>query len=260
VPGVLGRIENWLQQAVEGGSRTIFRQRLQPIELAKAAARSMQRHRLVGPDGIEVPNEFRIAVHPDDFAELEPFRSSLETRIARYLAGFAEDRDLIPMGTLSASLAPDPSVRRRAVRVDARMTDGAAGGPATRPVAPLNDTELLPRIRRAPDEEAGPARAGLLVLLLEDGRQIDVPYGSVRIGRALDNEIVIADARVSRYHAQIGRDAYGPIVRDLGSTNGMSVSGRAVAEDRLDDGDVVLLGGYRIDVQLRTPADRSGRR
>jgi pSer/pThr/pTyr-binding forkhead associated (FHA) protein len=87
-----------------------------------------------------------------------------------------------------------------------------------------------------------------------------VPNGPVRIGRALDNEVVIADSRVSRYHAQIDRDDYGPIVRDLGSTNGMSVSGRTVAEDRLGDGDLLLLGGYRIEVRLRAPAGRSGQR
>lgn len=258
MPGVLGRIEGWLQQAVEGGSRTIFRQRLQPIELAKAAARSMERHRLVGPDGIEAPNDFRILLHPVDFAELEPFKAGLEARIASYLTTYAEDRNLIPMGTVVAALSADHAVRRRAVRVDARMTD-SVDGPATRPVVPLNDTELLPRIQRRSSQPVIPVQGGSLALLLEDGRHVDLPPGSVRIGRALDNEVVIADARVSRYHAQIDRDAYGHIVRDLGSTNGMSVSGRSVPEDRLGDGDVLLLGGYRIDIRLRGPATGPGR-
>ncbi|MFN8634648.1 MAG: DUF3662 and FHA domain-containing protein [Chloroflexota bacterium] len=258
VPNVLGRIESWLQQAVEGGARTVFRQRLQPIELAKAAARAMQQRRMVGPDGIEVPNAFSIALHPDDFAELEAVRVGLETRIARYLAEYADERSLIPMGEIVVTLHPDPAVRRRAMRVGARMTE-LDDGPMTRPVAPLVATALLPRVHR-PDSAKAPRPASQrLVLLLEDGRHVDVTNGSVRMGRALDNDVVISDSRVSRYHAQIVREPAGPVVRDLGSTNGIAVSGRAVAEDLLTDGDRLSLGGYQIEVRLgggSAPASR----
>lgn len=258
MPNVLGRIESWLQQAVEGGARTVFRQRLQPIELAKAAARAMQQRRMVGPDGIEVPNAFSIALHPDDFAELEAVRVGLETRIARYLAEYADERSLIPMGEIAVTLHPDPAVRRRAIRVGARMTE-LDDGPMTRPVAPLVATALLPRVHR-PDSAGAPRPASQrLVLLLEDGRHVDVTNGSVRMGRALDNDVVISDSRVSRYHAQIVREPAGPVVRDLGSTNGIAVSGRAVAEDLLTDGDRLSLGGYQIEVRLgggSAPASR----
>lgn len=245
--GLLGQFESWLERAVEGGSRALFRQRLQPIELAKAAARAMQSQRLVGPDGIEVPNAFDIALHPDDLAELAGYQSSLETRIARYLSGFADERGLIPVGVVSVVLVPDPGLRRRALRVEARMADPRIG-PSTRPVAPLGSTELLPQVRR--ELVAVPATAESLVLTLEDGRQVTVTNGSLRIGRALDNDLVIADSRVSRYHAQIVRDAGGPLVRDLGSTNGTAVDGRVIGEDRLADGDRLSLGGYRIDVHV----------
>jgi hypothetical protein len=247
VAGLLGQFESWLERAVEGGSRSLFRQRLQPIELAKAAARAMQSERLVGPEGIEVPNAFTIALHPDDLAELAPYQSSLETRIARYLSGFADERGLIPVGAVTVTLVPDPGLRRRSLRVDAQMADPHIG-PSTRPVAPIGSTELLPRVRREP--ASAPASGGSLVLVLEDGRRLTVPNGSLRIGRALDNDLVIADSRVSRYHAQIVRDAHGPLVRDLGSTNGTAVGGRVVGEDRLADGDRLTLGGYRIDVHL----------
>jgi len=256
VAGLLGQFESWLERAVEGGSRALFRQRLQPIELAKAAARAMQSHRLVGPDGVEVPNAFDIALHPDDLAELAAYQSSLETRIARYLSGFADERGLIPVGAVSVTLVPDPGLRRRALRVDARMADPHIG-PSTRPVAPLGSTELLPRVQRESNNDA--AMAESLVLVLEDGRQLNVTNGSLRIGRALDNDLVIADSRVSRYHAQIVRDVHGPLVRDLGSTNGTAVDGRVVGEDRLANGDRLSLGGYQIEVHVGpAPGARPG--
>ena len=97
----------------------------------------MQSERLVGPEGIEVPNAFSIALHPDDLAELAPYQASLETRIARYLSGFADERGLVPVGAVSVTLVADPGLRRRALRVDARMADpahraGDAAGRAAR--------------------------------------------------------------------------------------------------------------------------------
>jgi hypothetical protein len=255
VAGLLGQIEGWLERVVEGGSRAVFRQRLQPIELAKAAARAMESQRLVGPAGVDVPNAFAVALHPDDMAEIAAYQVSLETRIARYLQEFADDRGLIPVGPVSVTLSADPEVRRRSVRVGARMLDDASG-PATRPVAPIEHTEPLPRIRRAA-QDASPGELLALILVLEDGRTVSVSNVSVTIGRALDNDLVIADSRVSRYHAQIVRDGHGPVVRDLGSTNGTAVAGRTVAEDRLSDGDRLSLGGYQIGVRYG-PSGPSG--
>jgi hypothetical protein len=249
VAGLFGRIEGWLERAVEGSTRAVFQQRLQPIELAKAAARAMQRQQLVGPDGVEVPNAFTVALHPDDLAEVAPYRASLEARISRYLSTLAQERGWTPVAAISVEIVGDDRIRRRALRVDGRMAD-ADLAPATRPVAPISATELLPRIQRPAE---GVSAGGMVILCLEDGRQVGVPQGALRIGRALDNDLVIADSRVSRYHAQIARDGGGALVRDLGSTNGTTLDGRPLAEDRLVDGDRLSLGGYIIDVRLAPP-------
>lgn len=248
---LLRQIESWLERAIEGGTRAVFRQRLQPIELAKAAARAMERQRLVGPEGIEVPNAFTIALHPADLAELATYQAGLEQRLARYLGSFAEDRRLEPVGPITVSLLADPLVRRRSVRVGAEMDD-RADDPATRPAVPISATEPLPRVRRT-GPGVGPSVS--LLLVLEDGRQVSLPASGLRIGRALDNDLVIPDSRVSRYHAKIFGDGHGVLVRDLGSTNGTAVAGRVVAEDRLAEGDTLSLGGYRIDIR---PGPQSG--
>jgi hypothetical protein len=246
VAGLLGRIEGWLERAVEGGTRAVFRQRLQPIELAKAAARAMQRQQLIGPDGVEVPNEFTVVLHPTDLGEVEPYRASLEARIVRYLNNLAQERGWTPVAAVSVRIVGDASLRRRAVRVEGRMADNESP-PSTRPVAPIGATAPLPRVQRPADRV--PA-AGMVILCLEDGRQVGVSTGALRIGRALDNDLVIADSRVSRYHAQITRDGVGALVRDLGSTNGTTLDGLPLTEDQLGDGDRLSLGGYIIDVRL----------
>ncbi|MGE3910609.1 MAG: FhaA domain-containing protein [Chloroflexota bacterium] len=257
MPGLLGHIEALLERAVEGGSRALFRHRLQPIELAKAAARAMERQQLVGPAGIEVPNAFTVCIHAADFAEIAPYHASLETRVRRYLEEFAEERGLIPVGAVSVQIVKAEGLRRRSVRVDARMLDavdhGGADAPPTRPVAPIAPTAHLPRVSRS--QAVGDGRA--LVLLLEDGRQVGIGGSPLRIGRAPDNDLVIADSRVSRYHAQIAPGPGGCQIQDLGSTNGTALAGRPVTHERLADGDLVSLGGYTIRVRS-TSAGRPG--
>jgi hypothetical protein len=93
-----------------------------------------------------------------------------------------------------------------------------------------------------------PARA-LLRVSEPGGREREVRVGgeAVTLGRAPDNGLVIADARVSRHHGRFV-DRHGTLVyTDLGSTNGTRVNGIRVDEivlgagDRLQVGDVVVV-------------------
>ncbi len=65
---------------------------------------------------------------------------------------------------------------------------------------------------------------------------------ATRLGRALDNDIVISDASVSRYHAAIEAANGAFRVRDLGSQNGTWLGGSRVSEAPLSSGDAVKLG------------------
>lgn len=71
----------------------------------------------------------------------------------------------------------------------------------------------------------------------------------VRIGRAPGLELVVADDFVSTRHAQIVPDADGPVLEDLGSTNGTLVNGIRVRSPlALRPGDEVEIGTLRLKV------------
>ncbi len=73
----------------------------------------------------------------------------------------------------------------------------------------------------------------------------------VHIGRALDNDIVLNHAIVSRRHAQVelrGRSAW---VTDLNSRNGISVNRLRVKEEHLHDGDILQVGPFEIRFEDR---------
>ncbi len=68
-----------------------------------------------------------------------------------------------------------------------------------------------------------------------------------RVGRWPDNDVVIDDRWVSRYHAEIRREATQYTVRDLGSKNGTFVNGqRLAAPHRLRDGDQISVAPLHV--------------
>ncbi len=64
-----------------------------------------------------------------------------------------------------------------------------------------------------------------------------------RLGRAVENEIVIISKRASREHAHIRRDGRRVFLDDLGSTNGTFLNGeRVLGSVQLRDGDQISVG------------------
>jgi ABC transport system ATP-binding/permease protein len=81
-----------------------------------------------------------------------------------------------------------------------------------------------------------------MLKILRPGRAPDAPAGSVKIGRATDNDIVIPDVLASRHHATLVPSAAGTEIVDNRSINGTFVNGQRVESARLRDGDVVTIG------------------
>jgi ABC-type multidrug transport system ATPase subunit len=69
----------------------------------------------------------------------------------------------------------------------------------------------------------------------------DTPAGSVTIGRADDNDIVIPDVLASRHHANLVLTPLGAEIRDR-SVNGTFVNGTRVGSAIIGEGDVVTIG------------------
>ncbi|OBH97362.1 FHA domain-containing protein [Mycobacterium sp. E2733] len=78
--------------------------------------------------------------------------------------------------------------------------------------------------------------------LLRVRAEPEAPTGSVTIGRASDNNVVIQDVLASRHHAFMVLTPKGTEIRDLSSVNGTFVNGARVESAVLTEGDVVTIG------------------
>lgn len=121
---------------------------------------------------------------------------------------------------------------------------------------PYDDTIEGPYVQR----ERRPA----LVFLRGELMAVPIPLerDEVILGRALEADVRINDARASRLHARIrihrnpetGEKQYR--INDLGSTNGTLVNGHAITETVLHDGDKLLIGEHLLRFDLLDEIDR----
>ena len=82
----------------------------------------------------------------------------------------------------------------------------------------------------------------------DTGASLAVGGDDVGIGSHPSNQLVLTDPRVSRFHARLTRDGRGLRALDLDSANGTRVSGVAIRDVYLAEGQVLELGGSAIEL------------
>ena len=102
---------------------------------------------------------------------------------------------------------------------------------------PVDIDEVVERAGAALVIRAGGGRAGES-FTIEDDR--------VSIGRSPDAGVFLDDVTVSRNHALLVRRRDGLYIDDLGSLNGTYVNRRRIESHRLEDGDEIQVGKYKL--------------
>ena len=82
------------------------------------------------------------------------------------------------------------------------------------------------------------------------GKQVEVPLGTLTIGRAEESDLIIASTRVSRHHCEILNEATRVLIRDKGSGNGTLVNGEKVQEQILNPGDEIHVGPLTFAIEI----------
>ncbi|MBN1137630.1 MAG: VWA domain-containing protein [Anaerolineae bacterium] len=99
--------------------------------------------------------------------------------------------------------------------------------------APLEGTRVI---------ERAPKHLGMLVNKARPDQKHDLK-GTMNVGRAPDNQIVVDHPTISRHHGWIKEDKGEFVVFDIGSANGTFVNGEQIeAPHRLESGDIIRFG------------------
>lgn len=270
-------IEQRIEGVMERGFRRAFRSSLQPVELARKLAREMDDHKTISVSKVYVPNEFTVFLSPPDREGFASYEQALVAELASYLETHARAEGLSLVAPAVVALDTDADLRTGEFGIACRMADAppAAAEPAPAPVdpaAPAVAAAPAPAPAPAPVAPARPHQAlagvsGTQVISADDARQAGLAPESLTLtmagertrvsqrvttlGRSRECDITVADANVSRTHAEvrhIGMDYY---LVDLGSTNGTEVNGQVITRHALADGDVIVMGTTEIKVELR---------
>jgi SARP family transcriptional regulator, regulator of embCAB operon len=184
-----------------------------------------------------------VIVRLEALAGEHPYREPLWAQlITAYYVAERQSDALDAYRRLKANLAenlgidPGPTLRtlhERILRQEPLDTKHTAQTTAMNSVV-----DLGPRT----DTKAG--RSVIAELRGNDGRRHRLE-ATTRIGRRPDNDIVLDDDDVSRYHAVIIDTGGSFVISDLRSTNGVQVEGRRIrASATLADGNHVRIGGH----------------
>lgn len=239
---LLAALERRLERLFEGPAARLFPTPVQPLQLQRRLERALEVERLVGASRVYAPDEYSVHVHPADLAALRREAPDLERGLAEALATRTRQRGYYLRRAPTVRIVADDATPRGEAHVGASVSGG--GEALEEDAMPADATAVY----RAPPLELPVAQLSINEPSSE-ARRVRIEGGLVRIGRADDNQVVLSDPKVSRYHGEL-RVRHGALVyHDLRSTNGSWVNGSRVVEMAVGLGDRIELGDTTILVE-----------
>jgi hypothetical protein len=257
---VLRSIERKIEALFEGIFGRAFRTNVQPVELARKLAKEMDDHRTVSVSRVYVPNEYTVFLSSGDREQFESYEDNLRSELQEYLAEHARREDYALLSPVRVLMETDDDldlgefgIATRMVHPDRRRGEGE-------PVADLEPGATMiykPKAVAEPTQAASAAELGVeqeVVTLSWNGDSRQVNQPRIVIGRSRDCDIQLADANVSRRHAELRQEGASYWIVDLGSTNGIEVNGKRVKRAKLRSGDTFTLGSTEVTFSRETGA------
>jgi hypothetical protein len=256
--GPIAALERFFERLFERPAARLFSPRIEIAHLQREIERAMEAGRQTARRRTFAPHRYRLVLHPADLLGFEGRRERVVEDLARSVHELARQRGYLLGGRPHIELETATSVTAGDVVVHADPpTDDPRTADGRRPPLP---------VPARPDEPDGAALEGgtsvfaaarpalpaaVLVVRRPDGstERITLTAGSLRIGRAPGNDLVLEDDRVSRSHGRLAVRHGLLVYTDLESTNGSFLNGRRVSEIALGPGDVLQLGRSALTIE-----------
>lgn len=221
----LARVENLIRRVVEEPFTWLGGSALDPFQLASHLTRQYEH---AGAQD-EAPTRFTIYVNPDDFGEIERELPAFQQQVADYVVLMARRRGFELTDAPTIQIEARAEEATRSAHVVAHFD--TPNSPSETAVLAMGDSGAIHEAIRAAD-----------AFLIIQGRQhiaLDQPV--MRIGRRVDNDIVLDAPSISRQHAQIRWRQRYFVLYDVSGQGRTLVNGVRVQEHVLRPGDVIAL-------------------
>lgn len=265
--GPLTAVERFFERLFERPAARLFQEPVERVQIQRGIERAMEAERVVRERRAYVPAHYRVLLNAADATALDSDLANLTRDLADHVRLYARAHQYVlqarPLVEVIASVAVAPGdVRVYADRAPAPTLTPPTNPPET-PSARAADGVVESEASAVGVEAEVPGatavfaahrpnspRAQLAVRTPgQPVSRINVRPGTIRLGRALDNDIVLSDDKASRHHGQIGIRLGMLVYTDLRSTNGSYLNGALVTEIALGPGDVLLIGSSTVTVE-----------
>jgi hypothetical protein len=232
MPDILDEFEELLQKTLESRifnwlpDQTSTQEIIKEILVAIKAAYGEEKDALIHAD-------FMIHVSPDDYSTW--FSNQIDlTQFSRLLTAAMTAAGIQTAKPLAFHIMADSRLNRGKVSIQPAQSSLETGEPHH-----LGFAEKRNLQEREPEVE-DEMRA---FFTCANGDIFHLEKPVINVGRREANDIVLADQRVSRLHAQVRRVKNQHILFDLNSTGGTLLNDRPIIQATLSTGDVVSFGG-----------------
>ena len=234
--GLLGNLEQRLDQIVNGSFSKAFKSEVQPVELGAALQQEIDNRANTINGQTVVPNIFIIELGPTDHQRLGTYFDTLSAELATLADSYTHEQRYTSVDLAQISFYLDQALETGVFRIRSAAAKRPEG------VAPTSvlDQDATPQM---PKSAFIPAATPYLTSIT--GEEFKITQSVTNIGRGVEADIQIDDTSVSRLHCSIvlGSDV---LIRDLGSTNGTIVDGARATESVLRNGSIIKIGNITL--------------
>jgi hypothetical protein len=185
------------------------------------------------------PDQYTLSLNPQDFEDLRKNTPTAQTDLSKALSKALDETGYLYIRDPNVTLATDPTLPRQDVRVIAWHSSDPLQFSKE-----MNDEDV--------EKLTNPPPGAFFII--EGKRYFSLTRKIVKIGRRLDNHLILEDRHVSRSHARLEVVDGRYVIIDLDSTAGTRVNGRLISRHTLRPGDIVSIAA----VQLIYGEDPSG--
>jgi len=188
----------------------------------------------LGDETKVLPSAFIIKVHPASASKWRQY-PNLMTGLAQIVRTVAEESGITFDTPPAVTIEPSPALGLEEVQVTASY-----------PAPSMDATSAVAQTSQKPAQAENDNIPRNAFLIIGGVKIFPLDASVINIGRRADNNLVIDDPRVSRYHAQIRAIRGKFVLFDLNSTGGTYVNGERTNQSILYPGDVISLSGLPV--------------